>query len=188
MIMKKQYLLLIAVPLICGFSACKEKQKSDDIIVAKYVPEGPKDPIKMSTDRRQNDIDWLGRSYSVRIVRQAADSMSMLKDETGQKYYDNRVVLTILRSDSSVFVRKVFTKETFSSYVDADFRQKGILENVVFHGVDSQMLKFGVVISRPGSDDEFVPLDLTIDKNGGMSIAQGKLFDSNNEDESEDGN
>jgi hypothetical protein len=50
------------------------------------------------------------------------------------------------------------------------------------------MLKFGVVISRPGSDDEFVPLDLTIDKNGGMSIAQGKLFDSNNEDESEDGN
>ena len=184
--MKKINLLLIAVPLICGFSACKEKKQSDDIIVAKYVPEGPKEPIKMSTGTRRNDVEWLGKSYTVKIVRQAADSLPMLKDETGQKYYDNRVVLAILRSDSSVFVRKVFTKEAFASYVDADFRQKGILENIVFHGIENQNLKFGAVITRPGSDDEFVPLDLTIDRNGGMSIKQGKLFDSNDDSNDED--
>jgi hypothetical protein len=80
-------------------------------------------------------------------------------------------------------VKKVFSKKTFSSYVDDDFRKNGIFENLVFHGIDDRRLKFGAVVSRPGNEDEFIPLDVMIDKMGGMVITQGKLFDSNEEDD-----
>jgi hypothetical protein len=179
---KKISIILVAAAMVAGVTACKEKQKSNDIIVNKYVPDGPKDPIRMATDLRQNSIEWIGKTYTVETKREAADSMSMVKDETGQQYVDNYVTLTITRSDGTVFLKKSFTKESFSSYVDADFRQKGLLENVVFHGIENQQLKFGVAITRPGSDDEFIPLDLTVDRMGGMTITQGRLFDLNAED------
>lgn len=180
--MRNIFLLVAAVSLIGGLTACKEKQKSEDIIVAKYVPDAPKGPIKMPKDVRNTDIEWLGKSYTVRICREPADTVHMLKDGTGQQYFDNYATLTILRSDSSAFVKKVFTKEAFASYVDADFRQNGIFENLVFHGIEDQLLKFGAVISRPGNEDEFIPLDVMIDRKGGMVITQGRIFDSNEED------
>jgi hypothetical protein len=179
-------LLVISVALSAGITSCKEKAKSDDIYIAKYVPEGPKDPIRMGVDQRRNEVEWMGKPFSVIIKRESSDSLPMLKDETGQKYYDNRVTLTVLRSDSSVFMKKSFTKESFASYVDTDFKQEGIFENIVYHGVEDQKLKFGAVITRPGSEDEFVPLDMYIDSEGGLSITQGKLFDTTEKEESEE--
>ena len=178
--------LVISVALSAGITSCKEKAKSDDIYIAKYVPEGPKDPIRMGVDQRRNEVEWMGKPFSVIIKRESSDSLPMLKDETGQKYYDNRVTLTVLRSDSSVFMKKSFTKESFASYVDTDFKQEGIFENIVYHGVEDQKLKFGAVITRPGSEDEFVPLDMYIDSEGGLSITQGKLFDTTEKEESEE--
>ena len=175
---------MIVVPLIGGMTACKEKQKSEDIIVTKYVPDAPKAPIKLPKDVRATNIEWMGNSFTVQISRQPADTVHLLQDETGQQYVDNFVTLNILRSDSSSFMERVFTKESFAAYVDDDFRKNGIFENLVFHGVENQLLKFGAVISRPGNEDEFIPLDVMIDKKGGMSITQGKLFDINEDDDS----
>jgi len=185
--MTKQVLILtmVAAALLTGVSACKEKKKSDDIIVAKYVPEQPKAPISMPTDKRKVDVNWLEKTYVVAVSRESDESLPMLTDETGQKYIDNRVSLSILRSDSSVFFKQSFTKESFASYIAGDLRQKGFLENIVFHGVEDQQLKFGVVVSRPGTDDEFVPLDLSIDRMGGMAITQGKLFDETPDSDNE---
>jgi hypothetical protein len=181
-IMKRTFpLLVIAGALALGITACKEKKQSDDIIVAKYVPEGPKAPIRMATDVRRTDVQWLDKSFVVVIRREAADSLPLLKDETGQQYVDNRIVLTVQRSDSSVFVRKRFTKESFASCLDADFRQHGFLESLVYHGVENQLLKFGAVVSRPGSDDEFIPLDIYFDRQGRMSMAIGKLYETAND-------
>jgi len=185
---KNIVLVMIAASfLLVGISACKEKQKSEDIIVAKYVPEKLKDPIKLPVDARTTQVNWLGKKYTILLRREPADSLHMLTDETGQQYVDNRVRLTIKRDDNSLFLNKVFTKEAFSSYVDNDFRQKGMLENIVFHEIDNQQLKFGVVISRPENEDLFVPLDVWIDRMGGLAIKQGKLFDKTpGEDTEED--
>ena len=173
--------------LLVGISACKEKQKSEDIIVAKYVPEKLKDPIKLPVDARTTQVSWLGKKYTIQLRREPTDTLHMLTDETGQQYVDNRVSLTIKRDDNSSFLTKVFTKEAFSSYVDNEFRQKGMLENIVFHEIDNQQLKFGVVISRPENEDLFVPLDMWIDRTGGLAIKQGKLFDKVPGDETEEG-
>jgi hypothetical protein len=174
-----------AVVLLAGTTACKNKPKSEDIIVAKYVPEAIQAPIKLPTDNRTTSVKWLDKNYVVTISRQASDSLAKIEDERGQQYVDNRVTVKVLRADESVFFKKVFTKEAFASYIDPAFRQKGILENIVFHEVDNQQLKFGVVVSRPENDDEFVPLDMWIDRNGGIMIKPGKLFDNTTEGEEE---
>jgi hypothetical protein len=173
--------LLAAAVIVFGAASCKEKKKSDDIIVAKYVPEGPGDPIRMSVDKRTTNVEWLGKSYIVEITRTPSDSLPMLKDETGQQYVDNSVSLTIKRSDGSKFMSHIFTKNAFNSYIDASFRATGCLENVVFHGVENNLLTFGAVVSRAGSDDEFVPIDIKIDRNGGISMSLGQLFDRDDE-------
>lgn len=182
--MKKIILCLIAVPLIGGMTACKEKPKSEDIIVAKYVPDAPKAPVKLPKDVRATNVEWMGNSFTVQLSREPADTTHLLQDETGQEYVDNLVTLNILRSDSSSFFKKVFTKETFAAHINADFCKNGIFENLVFHGIENQQLKFGAVISWPGNEDEFIPLDVMIDKNGGMVIMQGKLFDEIEDDDS----
>lgn len=181
--MKRTFpLLVVAGMLMLGITACKEKKQSEDIIIAKYVPEGPKSPIRMSAEQRVTPVNWQGKDYQVIISRTASDSLPKLVDETGQEYYDNSISLQIMQGET-VKLKKHFTKNAFASYIDDDFRKKGFLENMVFQGVEDGKLKFGAVVSRPGSDDEFVPLDVFIDCTGGMTIALGKLFDIDTEEE-----
>jgi len=164
--------------------SCKEKKQNDDIIIAKYVPEKLKEPIRLSTDVRSSEVNWLGKKYTIEVQRVPADSLPKVKDENGQLYVDNRVTMKITRDDKSVFLRRSFVKESFSTYVDHDFQKSGYLENIVFHSIDNNQLKFGVVITSAGNEDEFVPLDMWIDRQGGIMIKPGKLFDSNEDPDS----
>lgn len=168
--------------MMLAATACKEKVQKEEIIVTKYVPQKPKAPIRMNPDLRRTDVSWLGRNYVIKIERIAVDSLPMVSDDTGQKYVDNRISLFILRSDSTVFMHKTFTKSSFSSHIDADFRQHGVLENIVFHEVEGNELNFVVIVTHPDADDEFVPLKLSIDAQGGMNIEQKSLLDDERED------
>ncbi len=172
-----------ALLLTGGLIACKDKKKSDDIIVAKYVPETLKAPIQLPAETRTTPVKWQGKDYVVTLTRATADSTKNITDENGQQYYDNHITLTIAQANNTVFLKKLFTKESFASYIEKDFRQKGILETIAFHEVDDQCLKFGVVVSRPENDDLFIPLDMWIDQKGGISIKQGKLFDEVDKEE-----
>lgn len=168
--------------MMLATTACMEKKQSQEIIVTKYVPQKPKAPIRMNTDLRSTDVTWQGRQYLVRVERVPGDSLPMVTDDTGQKYVDNRISLSILRSDSTVFMHKTFTKSSFLSHIDADFRQRGVLENIVFHEVEGNELSFMVIVTHPDADDEFVPLKLSIDAQGGMNVEQKSLLDDERED------
>ncbi len=177
--MRKNLFLALAVVLLLtgGVTACKKQQKSEDIIVRKYVPEKVKAPIALSADSVVSDATWQGKRYVIKVSRRPTKELPLLEDERGQKYVDNRISLTITGPDNSVFLTKEFTKESFLSYVESDdLRKKGILETIAFHEVDGNRLKFGVVISRPDNDDLFVPLDMWIDRARGMSIKPADLF------------
>lgn len=170
-------LTLTLLAAMLTINSCKEKKKSDDIIIAKYVPTELKAPIRMATDTRHTNVEWLNRKYNVTTTRIAADSLPMLKDENGQEYVDNRVTVSVTRADGTNMFNRTFTKESFTSYLDDNYRRNSLLENIVFHGEKDDLLKFGAVVSLPGSDDEFIPLDMFIDRNGGLTIQQGRLFD-----------
>ena len=50
----------------------------------------PQAPIRMQTYTQTKDVVWLGRNYQVEVKRMPDDSLRMVKDETGQKFVDNR--------------------------------------------------------------------------------------------------
>ncbi len=184
--MKKALTILVAGLLVLGVAACKEKKKSDDIIVAKMEPLELKSPIKLPVDQRTTEVQWMDKTFIIDVIRQSDETLPMLKDENGQEYVDNNLSLTISHADSSQFLKKNFTKESFAAYIDNALKQNGLLENIVYHGVEDQKLKFGAIISRAGNEDEFVPLDVFIDSKGGMSVVQGKLFDTIDENDNKE--
>ena len=94
-----------------------------------------------------------------------------VSDESGQKYIDNRVHLAVRRQDGTAFLEKNFFKSSFTSYVQEPFKSSGILTSIRFDGVENAKLKFIVVVSMPeATDDLFIPLKMTIDGQGGLSI------------------
>lgn len=184
--MKQFTFLLIAASAFVVLSSCKEKKPSEEIIVTKYVVKAPEAPIKMSVDKRENQVEWMGKPYTVVVERMPSDSLPMVKDEDGQLYVDNRVSLKVIRGDGSVFCTKTFTKASFASYLDDDYRATGILGSFWFTEADDQELEFAVCVNHPQSDDEFIPLKLTLDRQGGISIKRDSDLDINggsNDDE-----
>ena len=59
----------------------------------------------------------------------------------------------------------------FMSYLTNDYRRDGLLVDMRFKEVRGSELAFVVTIATPeATDDEFLPLELAVDKGGGISI------------------
>lgn len=169
----KRLLPLILVFGIMMLGACKEKKKTDDIITTKYVPKKPEPPIAMPEDKQQLTVNWGGSQYAVSVVRTPADSSSMVSDENNQKYFDNVVKVSVNRQDGSSLFNRTFTKGSFLSYIDDSFKKNGILASIRYDEVDDGKLEFSVVIALPDAvDDVFIPLEMTVDKQGVINIRQ----------------
>lgn len=163
-------MMMAACLMIAG--ACKEKKQSEDIITTNYVPQQPQAPIALPADSQRVEVMWMGTPYIVKIVRKPIDSL-LVADDSGQEYYDNEVYLSVKRQDGSTLFSKTFTKNTFSSYVQNPFRHKGVLGGIQYNDASGQNLKFSVVIGLPDVlDDVYVPLEMTIDRQGGLGIRQ----------------
>lgn len=151
-------------------TGCKQKKQSQDIIVRKTETPKPQAPIRMQDYNQVKDIQWLDRAYQVDIRRTADDSLRMVKDETGQKFVDNRIHLKVIRQDGSVFFSQTFTKASFNDYLDDDYRATGILEGLVFDRVDGHQLIFAGSVSHPQTD-EYIPLVVTLSNFGDVTIS-----------------
>ncbi|MBQ9667848.1 MAG: DUF4738 domain-containing protein [Prevotella sp.] len=168
--MKKLIPILLAVGIMM-LGACKEKKQSEEIITTKYVPKKPGAPVSMPPKETAEQVSWAGKPYEVKISRAAVDSLPMVANEIGQKYVDNRITLTILRGDGSVFFSKSFSKASFLSYLTADYRRDGLLTDMRFKDVKGSELNFIVTIAEPeATDDEFLPLALSVNRDGGIGI------------------
>ena len=174
----KRLLSIIVIVLLAGVVAsCSEKKKRNDIITTKYEKPVPQSPIRTDNYKDSKPFKWLDREYVWTVERLADDSLPMVKDETGQLFVDNRVKVTISRSDGSIFFDRTFTKATFDSYIDDDFRQTGILEGFVFEKVEGDEVWFACSVCRPQSD-EFIPLILAVNRNGGIGITRDTRLDT----------
>ena len=96
----------------------------------------------------------------------------MASDGTSE-FYDNRVNVRILRSDGSEFFAGSFTKSNFKSYVDENYYKNGALLGIVFDKVVGNQLRFAASVGSPDkSSDEYVPLVLTVNNLGTVSISK----------------
>ena len=183
----KHILPLILVAGLVVLGACKEKKQSTDIITTKYVPKQLQDPIAMPADTQTKNIEWQGKPYTITIDRVPVDSLPQVKDENNQPYVDNRVKMTIVRSDGSVFFERTFTKASFNTYIDDSFRKNGILAGFRYDEVENSGIEFSVVVALPDAiDDVFVPLELVVDRQGGVSITRDDDMDMLDYDERND--
>ena len=177
--------MAVTLSIVLGttmLAGCKQKKQSEDIIVRKTEAPKPQAPIRMQEYNQIKDIHWLDREYQVNIRRTADDSLRMVKDETGQKFVDNRIRLQVIRQDGSVFFSQSFTKATFSEYLDDDYRQTGILEGLVFDRVEGNYLLFAGSVSHPQTD-EYIPLVIKVSNFGNVAISRDTQMDTNGSEE-----
>ena len=166
---KNLILALIAVP--CLLASCGQKKQHDDIIVQHTEAPKPQAPIRMQDYKDVKDVQWLGKQYQVEVSRTADDSLRMVKDENGQKFVDNRIILKVIRTDGSVFCSKTFTKAAFDGCLDDDYRKTGILEGFVFDKAEGNQLFFAASVCHPQTD-EYIPLIVTVSNFGEVGISR----------------
>lgn len=171
---------------IAAFVACTSKPKSNDIIAKKPVKATPKPTQNMGDYNQNRSVEWLGSNYSVNIERKADTSLPLTVDESGNKYYDNRITLTILRSDGTEFFKRTFAKSNFAEYVGEEYKKSAML-GLVFDHVDGDNIYFAASVGSPDKmSDNYVPLVVKISRVGGVSISTDTKLDTTSDDDEDE--
>lgn len=134
----------------------------------------------MPENTDQREVNWIGKTYQVTIHRQPADTLSLVKDDTGQQFVDNIFTLTVARQDGSVFFTRKFVKTDFARLVGEDFRRTGILEGFVFDKANGDWLEFGASVGRPQTD-EYIPLVVRLSRMGDLDMKVDTQLDTNSD-------
>ena len=175
--MKRQSIIILCLLLVSLASCHQRTQKDPD----NYVVESIKEDVisneihQLQTISSSTSADFKGRTYTMNVVRKADSSLPVVTDEQGLKYYDNTITLEIM-TGGKLFANKVFSKNTFVSYLEPDFIQHAILEGLVFDKVTDYGLMFAASVSYPESD-LYVPFHVTVLPNGTLSIDKADLMD-----------
>ena len=175
--MTKSLFIVTAAGMMLMLVACGEKKKSQDIITQRVETVKPKEPERMQEYNDSRDVAWIGKQYKVTVHRQPADSLPMVKDETGQKFVDNVISVSVLRADGSQFFGRTFKKSDFLSYLDDDYIKTGIFEGLVFDKAEGDFLEFAASVSHPNSD-EYIPLVVRLSRMGQITIQRDTQMDT----------
>lgn len=179
--MKKKFVYiksLLALAAVAGltlvFTGCKEEKKETTVIITQK-PEPPKPKaIEKTGDYSQTiEFGWVGSSYNVAVERKADETLPVIDDGTGNKYYDNNVNVRIIRKDGSVFFSRTFTKNDFAKYVDNAYLKKSALLGVVFDKAEGDYVFFAASVGSPDNlSDEYIPFELKVSRMGDVSISR----------------
>ena len=170
----KSVLALTFVGLLA--TSCGKKKQHDDIIVQETETPQPQAPIRMQDYKDIKNVQWLGKQYQIEVSRTACDSLAMVKDESGQQFVDNRIVLKVIRQDGSVFCTKTFTKSAFNACLDDDYRKTGILEGFVFDKAEGNQLFFAASVCHPQTD-EYIPMVVTLSNFAEVGISKDQQME-----------
>ena len=176
-IMKQVCFFAALAVVMLASTACSEKKKSTDIITQRVETVVPQGPERMQEYNDSRKVEWIGKQYEVTVHRQPADSLPMVKDETGQKFVDNIISVRVLRADGSQFYSRTFKKADFLSYLDDDYSKTGILEGLVFDKAEGDFLEFAASVSHPNSD-EYIPLVVKLSRMGQLTIQRDTQMDT----------
>ena len=172
-------MLVIAVLGAACFSSCGEKKKSNVIIAPKPAAPKPKKTQELSSYEQSRDVSWLGKTYRVVMKRESDHSLPLVESEDHTKYYDNKITIKVLREDGTEFFSRTFQKSDFTGYLDAETKKTGALLGIVFVEVKGDVLHFAGSVGSPDvTSDEYVPLVITVNRMGAVSIAKDCQLDT----------
>lgn len=172
--MKKLY-SLIALPCVAiMFSSCTEKKESKTIIATIEENSVAKEVKTVGDATETKSFDWNGIVYTATVTRKADKEVKPVKDDDGNRYYENTIAMKVDGPDGSVFQR-TFTKGDFESYVDKNYLKpsRTTLMSISFDKVEGPNAYFVVTIGSPNQmDDEYMLVHLAVSKDGGMSLSK----------------
>lgn len=171
---------------LLALASCKDKPQTTDIIVKKPAAKAARRGVQKMGDYQQaRSIQWLGGEYGILVERKADTSLPQATDEQGNRYYDNRITLTIRRPDGTVFFQRTFSKADFAGYA-GDAVADGALLGIVFDRTAGGSLRFAASVGSPDKmSDEYVPMVLTITRGGSVSIERDTQLDTASDQDSE---
>ena len=184
--MKMKHLTVcISIVLFMGsLVGCGGKKDNGDIITKKPVLVVHRTIQKTGDYVQRREVSWLGSHYTVEVKRMADPSLPVI-NEGSSRYYDNRITITVIRSDGSKFFSRSFTKKDFLAYVDKAYADEALVGIVLDHA-EGDHLRFAASVGSPDKlSDEYVPLKMTLSRTGGVSISRDTQLDTGSSEPSE---
>lgn len=163
--------------LTLSFFSCAKKKNDTTIITHRIVQKVPSQIRTIGDYKQTREVKWLGTTYTVEYDLQADKSLPTVAEGT-QKYYDNRVIVRIIRKDGSEFFSKAFIKSDFTPYIHSKYAKSGALLGVVFNKVEGDYLYFAASVGSPDKlSDIYVPLVVKVSRFGDVTISKDAMLD-----------
>ena len=173
----KKLIYLLLLPLALAVAACGGKNGSSnkESVLARQDSVDAHGLQRMQSSKAETDIKFKGRDYYSLVSRTPDESLPHVSNEMGDTYVDNKIVLRITRGSENV-LNKTFTKNDFSSVVDAKFLSKSILEGIVYDKTTPEGIVYAASVCYPQTD-LYVPLSITVTADGKMSIKKVDMLE-----------
>lgn len=185
--MKNYYVSLAVAASVFMLASCAEKKKTENIIAPKPEVKAPSGPVKMQSFNHKENVEWAGKKYTVAIQRNIDESSPVFTDETGGKYYDNRITLTVKSPEGADFFKREFTKQSFSQFIDAAYMKKSTILGIAVDHADEQGIVFVASVGCPDQlSDDFIPITMTLSRSGNLSMKKGQDIGTSNDPNAEE--
>lgn len=177
------YLLGLSLSLAVIVAACSGKNgnSNERSGVAMLDSTDAHGLQRMQTSKSEVEIKFKGKDYRSLISRAPDETLPHVETEMGDTYVDNKIVLRLTRGGQPVF-EKAFTKNDFSSVVEAGFLGKSVLEGIVYDQTTPQGIVYAASVCYPQTD-LYIPLTITITSDGKMSIKKVEMLEETLEEE-----
>ena len=178
--------IAFATATICV--SCGHKPETQNIIAKKPQKTVKKEVMKVGDYSQSREVQWLGSTYQVSVQRKADTSLAIVKDENGNRYYDNAITVDIKRGDGTSFFHRTFTKADFADCTE-DSEAGGALLGIVFDKAEGKTLRFAASVGSPDKmSDEYVPLVVNISNMGQVTIKKDTQLDTGSDQPEDDAN
>lgn len=173
----KKLIYLLWLPWVVAVTSCGGKSGSSEkeSVLATQDSVDAHGLQRMQTSKSEMDFKFKGKDYHSLISRAPDESLPHVSSEMGDTYIDNKIVLHLTRGGETV-LNKSFTKNDFSSVVDADFLAKSVLEGIVYDKTTPEGIVYAASVCYPQTD-LYVPLSITIATDGKMSIKKVDILE-----------
>lgn len=177
----KKLIYMLFLPLAVAVTACGGKADSKkESVLATMDSVDARGIQRMQVSKSETDIKFKGKDYRSFVSRTPDESLPHVTNEMGDTYVDNKIVLRLTRGGKQVF-SKTFTKNDFSSVVDARFLSKSVLEGIVYDKTTPQGIVYAASVCYPQTD-LYVPLSITITADGKMTLRKVDTLEEEYED------
>ena len=137
--------------------------------------------IDLGEIARNDTFTVRGRLYHYSFRLAPTDSLPVITNADGARYHDNELQLTI-RRDSTVVLRKRFTKKSFASYVPAEAMHNSALVGFSYnlnHADDHSQLRFIATVGDPDETaDIYYPVEIRVSPDGTCSFHTVEDFET----------